>query len=64
MKGRVKWWSIEKGYGFIEYNNNQNVFVHLKEKDKSKNEIKENTDIEFTIDDNNYIKFFTLKKSQ
>ena len=28
MKGRVKWFNNEKGYGFIEYNDLEDIFVH------------------------------------
>lgn len=28
MKGRVKWFNNEKGYGFIEYENLDDIFVH------------------------------------
>ena len=28
MRGRVKWFNNEKGYGFIEYKNNEDIFVH------------------------------------
>ena len=28
MVGRVKWCNNEKGYGFIEYKENEDVFVH------------------------------------
>jgi len=28
MRGRVKWFNNEKGYGFIEYENLEDIFVH------------------------------------
>ena len=28
MVGRVKWFNNDKGYGFIEYKENEDVFVH------------------------------------
>ncbi len=28
MKGKVKWFNNEKGFGFIEYNNQEDIFVH------------------------------------
>ena len=27
--GTVKWFSNEKGYGFIEYNETEDVFIHF-----------------------------------
>ena len=57
MKGRVKWWSNERGYGFIEYGDN-NMFVHVESTDKYL--IKENQDIEFTIEEKESGKFLKL----
>ncbi len=28
MHGRVKWFNDDKGYGFIEYDNLEDIFVH------------------------------------
>ena len=28
MRGRVKWFNNDKGYGFIEYNDLEDIFVH------------------------------------
>lgn len=50
MKGRVKWWCKAEGYGFIEYDNDENVFVHLNNEDKKLYHIDENQKIEFSID--------------
>ena len=28
MVGKVKWFNNEKGYGFIEYNDTEDIFIH------------------------------------
>ena len=28
MRGRVKWFNNDKGYGFIDYKENEDIFVH------------------------------------
>ena len=28
MRSRVKWFKDEKGYGFIKYNDKEDIFVH------------------------------------
>ena len=28
VRGRVKWFNNEKGYGFIEYTKDEDIFVH------------------------------------
>ena len=50
MKGRVKWWNKEMGYGFIEYNDNESAFVHLKKGDLNRISFQENQEIEFLFD--------------
>ncbi len=64
MKGRVKWWSNEKGYGFIEYNDNQNIFAHIEQKDRQNYHIEENQEIEFTLitkENSTFLKLITLE---
>ena len=50
MKGRVKWWSKEEGYGFIEYSDDSNIFAYLEDKQKNKLLIEENEEIEFELE--------------
>jgi len=63
MKGRVKWWSNDKGYGFIEFSENENLFVHLDEKNKQNYFIKDEQEIEFLIEKinhNAYLKILNI----
>ena len=50
MRGRVKWFNNDKGYGFIEYENLEDIFVHysaiIKEGYKT---LKEGTIVNFKL---------------
>ncbi len=62
MKGRVKWWSEEQGYGFIEYNDNENVFAHVESVDKNNYSIIEDQEIEFILEEKENGTFLKLLK--
>jgi len=49
MEGVIKWWIKEKGYGFIEYNDNQNIFAYLEENEKHEVLFEDNDKINFEI---------------
>lgn len=51
IKGRVKWFSTQKGYGFIERDDGQkDVFVHVSEVDKSSVTLNEGDRVEFDLE--------------
>ncbi len=52
MKGRVKWFNNEKGYGFIEYEGllDEDVFVHYSAiEQEGYKSLKEGQIVEFTL---------------
>ena len=54
MLGKVKWFSAEKGYGFIEREDGSDVFVHFSaiQEDGFKS-LSEGQEVEFEIVDGN-----------
>lgn len=50
MKGRVKWFSPEKGYGFIERDDGDDVFVHFSAiQEEGFKTLEEGQEVEFEI---------------
>jgi len=54
MRGKVKWFNAEKGFGFIEHEDNNDIFIHYSKiiaegfKTLNKNDI-----VEFDLNDSN-----------
>ena len=64
MKGRVKWWNTSGGYGFIELNQEDSIFISLTKEDKEHIIIEENQIIEFEIINQPKGKFLKILKLQ
>ena len=51
--GKIKWFNSAKGYGFIEQEENKDVFLHISALEKAGiDTLKEGEEIEFEIGEN------------
>lgn len=52
MKGTVKWFDAEKGYGFITSEDGKDVFVHFSQiQSDGYKTLEENDSVEFSVED-------------
>jgi cold shock protein len=47
MKGKVKWYNETKGFGFIESENGEDIFIHRSGLENSFNGLKPDQEVEF-----------------
>ena len=47
--GKVKWFNIQKGFGFIVQEDNKDLFVHFKDVLGGIESLKENDTVEFEV---------------
>jgi len=47
--GKVKWFNTQKGFGFIVYEDNKDLFVHFKDVLGGIDSLKENDEVEFEV---------------
>ena len=55
VRGRVKWFNNEKGYGFIEFTDKEDIFVHYSTI---------NQDGYKTLQEGQYVEFYLLETSK
>ena len=52
IRGRVKWFNAKKGYGFLESESGQDVFVHFSAiEDRGYRSLDEGDEVEFEIEE-------------
>ena len=52
VTGTVKWFNAKKGYGFISYDDGQDIFVHYSSiRGDGYRTLQENQEVEFTLTD-------------
>ena len=50
MKGTVKWYDRVKGYGFLQTEDNKDIFIHRSGLEDSHTELQEGQEVEFEVE--------------